>query len=145
MALPESLLIYCQLGPEDQTSVKFVLKKNHFSFRKRHLWTLCTKCFKASVSLWPSDAIQRYKYLPTMAQVMACCLTAPSHYLNQYWLLIDRVQWHSPEGSNTRLKITSLKFNSKLPGANELTCNQILSSRGYPAKRALPAMLTHGR
>ena len=31
----------------------------------------------------------------TLAQVMACCLTAPSHYLNQCWLIISEVQWHS--------------------------------------------------
>ena len=26
---------------------------------------------------------------------MACCLTAPSHYLNQCWLIITKVLWHS--------------------------------------------------
>ena len=25
---------------------------------------------------------------------MACCLTAPSHYLNQWWLIISEVLWH---------------------------------------------------
>ena len=30
-----------------------------------------------------------------LAQVMACCLTAPSHYLNQYWLMVSEVFWHS--------------------------------------------------
>ena len=30
----------------------------------------------------------------TLAQVMACCLTAPSHYLNQCWLIIKDVLWH---------------------------------------------------
>ena len=34
-------------------------------------------------SLWPSDAIWWQRSGSTMAQVMACCLTAPSHYLNQ--------------------------------------------------------------
>ena len=33
-------------------------------------------------SLWPSDAIWPQKSRSTLAQVMACCLTAPSHYLN---------------------------------------------------------------
>ena len=28
---------------------------------------------------------------------MACCLTAPSHYLNQCWLIINKVMWHSSE------------------------------------------------
>ena len=39
-------------------------------------------------SLWPSDAIRRQRSGSTLAQVMACCLTAPSHYLNQCWLII---------------------------------------------------------
>ena len=29
---------------------------------------------------------------------MVCCLTAPSHCLNQYWLIISLVLWHSSEG-----------------------------------------------
>ena len=33
-------------------------------------------------SLWPSDAVWRQRSGSTLAQVMACCLTAPSHYLN---------------------------------------------------------------
>ena len=33
----------------------------------------------------------------TLAQVMACCLAAPSHYLNQCWLFINGVLWHSPK------------------------------------------------
>ena len=34
-------------------------------------------------SLWPSDAVWRQGSTSTLVQVMACCLTAPSHYLNQ--------------------------------------------------------------
>ena len=36
-----------------------------------------------------------------LVQVMACCLTAPSHYPNQCWLLISVVLWHSPESNFT--------------------------------------------
>ena len=36
-------------------------------------------------SLWPSDTIWGHRSWSTLAQAMACCLTAPSHYLNQYW------------------------------------------------------------
>ena len=50
-------------------------------------------------SLWPSDAIWRQGSRSTLVQVMACCLTAPSHYLNQCWLVITKVQWCS-SGSN---------------------------------------------
>ena len=82
-------------------------------------------------SLWPSDAIWRYRSGSTLAQVIACCLTAPSHYLNQCWLIINKVQWHSSEGNFAKdipatkiikisLKITYLKFHSNHPGVNEL-------------------------
>ena len=46
-------------------------------------------------SLWPSDARWWQRSGSTLAQVMAWCLTAPSHYLNQCWLIISEVQWHS--------------------------------------------------
>ena len=36
----------------------------------------------------PSDVICRHRYISVLAQVMACCLTAPIHYLNQCWRLI---------------------------------------------------------
>ena len=35
-------------------------------------------------SLWHSDAIWRQRSGSTLAKVMACCLTSPSHYLNQW-------------------------------------------------------------
>ena len=53
-------------------------------------------------SLWPNDAIWRHRTCSTLAQVMACCLTAPSHYLNQCWLIISKVQWHSSGSHFTR-------------------------------------------
>ena len=46
-------------------------------------------------SSWPGDAIWRHGTRSTLAHVMACCLTAPSHYLNQCWLIICEVPWHS--------------------------------------------------
>ena len=49
-------------------------------------------------SLWPSDAIRRQGTESTLARVMACCLTAPSHYLHQCWLIISTFLWHSSEG-----------------------------------------------
>ena len=53
-------------------------------------------------SLWPSDNIWRHKSGSILAQVIACCLTAPSHYLNQCWLIISNVKWHSSKGKFTR-------------------------------------------
>ena len=49
--------------------------------------------------MWPSDAIWRRGFESTLAQVIACCLTAPSRYLKHCWLMISEVQWQSPEGN----------------------------------------------
>ena len=55
-------------------------------------------CYQAMIvdinSLWPSNTIWRQRSGSILAQVMACCLMAPSHYLNQYRLIISKVQWH---------------------------------------------------
>ena len=32
---------------------------------------------------------------------LACCLTAPTHYLNQFWLIISATQWQSTAGHFT--------------------------------------------
>ena len=53
-------------------------------------------------SLWPRDTIWRHISGSTLVQVMACCLTAPSHYLNQCWLIISKVQRYSAEKNFTR-------------------------------------------
>ena len=41
------------------------------------------------IQILPSDTIWWHKSGWTLAQVMACCLTAPSHYLNQYRLVTN--------------------------------------------------------
>ena len=53
-------------------------------------------------SLWPSDAISWHRSWSTLAQAMACCLTASSHYLKQWWLIISEILWHSPGSNFTR-------------------------------------------
>ena len=61
-----------------------------------------TNCTRIN-SLWPSDAIWWHRTGSPLAQVWTCCLTAPSHYVNQCWLNIDtEAQWQSPEGNFTR-------------------------------------------
>ena len=81
-------------------------------------------------SLRPSDAIWWHRSGPTLAPVMAWCLTAPSHYLNQYWLTMSDVLWHPPESNfATSIQVTILynefgnyTFNTSIsPGPNELT------------------------
>ena len=74
---------------------------NKFTPRSNDMY--CTlKCFPNFNSLRPSDAIWRQRSGWTLAQVRACCLTAPSHYLNQYWLIICEVQWNSYKGNFIR-------------------------------------------
>ena len=85
---------------------------------------------KAVYSLWPSEAIWRQGSWPTLAQVMACCLMAPSHYLtNVDWSSIRSSDIHmrailqkklQPPIIKFSLKITYLKFHSNLLGVNEL-------------------------
>ena len=71
----------------------------------------------SSDDIWPGS---------TLAQVMAWCLTAPSHYLNQCWLLISEVLWHTLDSKFkgvpkllfgiTSLKIILSKSLSHFPG-----------------------------
>ena len=49
-------------------------------------------------ALWPVDTIWQQGYGSTLAQVMAWCRQAKSHYLNQCWLIISKILWHSFEG-----------------------------------------------
>ena len=51
--------------------------------------------------LWPSNAIWWHKLRSTLAQVMACCLIATSHYLNQCSLIINGILWYSPKNNFT--------------------------------------------
>ena len=61
---------------------------------------------------------------------MAWCLTAPTHYLNQCWLIIKGVLWHSPESNFTgnaqdinswnEFEFTISKLFPHFPGADEL-------------------------
>ena len=78
---------------------------------------------------WPSDAIWPHRSGSTLAQVMAWCLMAPSHYLNQCWFTISEVLCHSPKSNLTvsaRAIILHDEFENHilmphLPGVNELT------------------------
>ena len=96
---------------------------------------LCVELFWWGIShinsFWLSDTIWRQRSGSTLAQVIPRCLTAPSHYLNQCWLVISEVQLdihigaisqEMPQPSITKicLKITYLKFHSNFPGANKI-------------------------
>ena len=63
-------------------------------------------------SLWLRDAKPRQQSRSTLVQVglIACCLTATSHYLNQCWLLIDESLWHLCE-SNCHMSAQATHYN----------------------------------
>ena len=52
--------------------------------------------------VWQSAKGSVSTSVSTLTQVMACCLMAPSHYMNKCWFIISRVQRHSFEGHFTR-------------------------------------------
>ena len=71
-------------------------RKASFSF-----WCMMQQKHSYLNSLRPSDAICHWRSWSTLVKlhVMACCLMAPSHYLNQCWLIISEILRHSPEGN----------------------------------------------
>ena len=93
------------------------------------------------ISLWPSDTIWQHRSGSTLAQVMACCLMAPSHHLTQWWLLICEIFLHSPESNFTvcaQATIQYYKFENSvflrllphLRGVNELISCGLLTLYG---------------
>ena len=62
-------------------------------------------------SMWPSDAIWWHRSGSTLTRVTACCLTALCHYLNQCWLLISEVLWHSSESNFTASAQATVLYN----------------------------------
>ena len=52
-------------------------------------------------SLGPSDTIWRHRSEWTLAQVMTC-LTAPSHYLTQCWLITSEALWLPSQSNFTK-------------------------------------------
>ena len=88
--------------------VLIVLKKHEFVLEKSLKFIHGLKYKPRINSLWPSDATWWHKSEATLAYVMACCLTELSHYLNQFWIIISQVHWHSFEG----------KFTNGIPAIN---------------------------
>ena len=96
-------------------------------------------------SLRHSLAIWRHRTWSTLVQAMVCCLTVPNHYLNQCWLILTEVLWHTHEGNVTgnvqeifqSLKITNLRLQPHLPVANELTRELLwyLARSGYHTEK----------
>ena len=66
-------------------------------------------------SLWSSYAIWRRKTWTTLDPVMTSCLTAPSHYQNQCWLIIAEVFGiHLRKKLQERLQISIIEMSLKM-------------------------------
>ena len=90
----------------------------------------CTMDIK---SLWPRNPICQYSSVSTLAQVMACCLRATSHYLKAMWTY----QRCSGEQCfkvclslfhNVSSEITFLKCFVHLPGVSEVNMDCVNNS-----------------
>ena len=100
-------------------------------------------------TLGSGDAIWHHKSGSTLAQIMACCLTAPSHYLNQCWLILSEVLWHLLERNFTGGALAIILFYvfelnlqqllPYLPGANELIWKRDCQYK-YPSNHPLSSL-----
>ena len=85
-------LSWMNLGVDEPPGPRNVWYKCHFGRFFNHADGVSDDCMQWSSTvsallnlLWPSDAIWPQKSGTTVAKLMVCCLTAPSHYLNQCW------------------------------------------------------------
>ena len=62
-------------------------------------------------SLLPSCVILRHWSTSSLFQTIVCCLTTQSHYLNQIWVLICEVLWHSSESNSTASADATIRCN----------------------------------
>ena len=64
-------------------------------------WLNCkTSANELINSLSPADALWQHRFRSAVAHGPGK-LMAPRHYLNQCWIIISDVMWHSPEGNFT--------------------------------------------
>ena len=64
-----------------------------------------------SVNLfWPSAATWRHESRSTLAQIIACSLTASNRQMNQCWFLTSGVSWHAPI-----VQIAPMNFQTPIP------------------------------
>ena len=97
------------------TALRPVFLTSIYLFSQLRTLDICSVIFGLTFcpivnSLGPNDDIWRQRYESTLAQVMACCLTATSHYLNQCWLIISKIQLHSSDGNLHQSSMTKINM-----------------------------------
>ena len=97
------------IGPLGRNFSGILSEIHTFSFKKMHFKTSSAKwrpfCLSFNV-LTHSGLVTPFgknKSGLTLVQIMTCCLMAPSHYLDQCWLIINKVQRHSSEKNSQEL------------------------------------------
>ena len=105
------------------------------------------------ILFWPSDIMWWHKTVSTLVQVMAWCLMAPSHCLNQCWLNINDIHLHPPDGniqwkysiyySLKMLKITHLKSLPHLTGTKSHLSHFPHLTYSISSQFIFPCMLSH--
>ena len=95
-------------------SVKVIGKYQFVEVGYFYIWLSCllTMIFNSLVMPYGD------RYGSTLAQVMACCLMAPSHYLNQCWLIISGIHLRTfsqeiPQPSITRISAVDKRSPSR--------------------------------
>ena len=78
-------------------------------------------------SLRPSDAIWRQRSWTTLVQVMACCLTAPSHHLNQCWhqQSLVTINWGLFQKRYPIHKLITLEWKSLVENFNKIQSTRL--------------------
>ena len=135
------------LRPDDIMKYMFFIENVHIlitlplKFISDWKYTLCWQSVGSKQATllynpsWLGDIIWRQRTESILVQVMAWCLMAPSHYLNQYWLTIIKIRWHSSQGNFTNdapggdshqctklaSKLLNRLFHADFPGASELS------------------------
>ena len=75
-------------------------------YTTRYCLDISTEKLAVDFSTEPFNSIWQHKSGSTLAQVMACCLMAPSHYLNHCWLVFKYALWHSQSNITVSVKAT---------------------------------------
>ena len=101
-------------------------------------------CFVAILTHWSLVTVISRNFVNTgwsLVQVMAPCWTAPSHNLNQCWLIINETLWHWPEDNFTgniqdvrkkyAFKYRTNKIKPHFTGVSELISAILLHSIYY--------------
>ena len=103
---------------DNRSTLRFCSKFYKFSWHFVRHFEKCCLISKIVLEIlnssWPNDAIWQHRSWSTLALVMVWYLRTPSHYQNQYCLIIIEVLWQSPEDSFTEKKLIHQLLESAL-------------------------------